>query len=88
MDPLRPERPTRPNGQTHHPVRERHEGEGGRAHRFRYGFVISDAAAILFIVISSSLPRMALVEGIDVVIGLAVLIEFSARLAISLVSPH
>ncbi|AWN43664.1 potassium channel family protein [Methylobacterium durans] len=60
-----------------------YEGDTERAHRFRYGLLIFDLATLLFIVLSSFAPRRPFVEGIDVVIGVAVLTDFAARLAIS-----
>jgi voltage-gated potassium channel len=60
-----------------------YEGDSLEAHRFRYGLLIFDISTIIFIVASSFLPQSALVQGIDIVIGLLVLADFSARLAIS-----
>ncbi|GJD29255.1 hypothetical protein PMNALOAF_0487 [Methylobacterium adhaesivum] len=68
-----------------HRLRDLYEGETDRAHRFRYGLLVFDVATILFIVVSSFMPRAPLVEGLDVLIGLAVLTDFVARLSIS---PH
>lgn len=60
-----------------------YEGDSVEAHRFRYGLLIFDLSTIIFIVASSFLPHSSLVQGIDIVIGLLVLADFSARLAIS-----
>lgn len=60
-----------------------YEGESDRAHRFRYGLLVFDVATILFIVVSSFMPRAPLVEGFDVLIGVAVLTDFVARFSIS-----
>jgi len=64
-------------------LRELYEGDSPEAHRFRYGLLLFDVATILFIVITSFLPRFRSLEWIDVVIGLCVLADFSARLLIS-----
>ncbi|MER2263570.1 potassium channel family protein [Methylobacterium oxalidis] len=63
-------------------LREYCEGETDRAHRFRYGLLIFDLATLLFIVVSSFAPRQRVVEGIDVLIGVAVATDFLARLSI------
>jgi voltage-gated potassium channel len=60
-----------------------YEGDSLEAHRFRYGLLIFDISTIIFIVASSFLPQSSLVQGVDVIIGLPVLADFSARLAIS-----
>lgn len=60
-----------------------YEGDAPEAHRFRYGLLFFDIATILFIVLTSFLPRYRATEWIDVVIGLAVLADFLARIAIS-----
>lgn len=64
-------------------LRELYEGDSPEAHRFRYGLLLFDLATILFIVITSFIPRIPVLEGIDVVIGLLVLADFAARMAIS-----
>ncbi|EIM28699.1 potassium channel family protein [Microvirga lotononidis] len=60
-----------------------YEGDTPEAHQFRYGLLVFDAATILFIVLSSFLPRSPAFEWMDVIIGLIVLADFSARIAIS-----
>jgi voltage-gated potassium channel len=60
-----------------------YEGDTLEAHRFRYALLVFDIATIVFIVISSFLPHSLLVQGIDVILGLIVLADFSARLMIS-----
>lgn len=52
-------------------------------HRFRYVLLIFDILTILFIVATSFLPRGDIVEWIDIAFGVAILIDFAARLAIS-----
>lgn len=60
-----------------------YEGDAPKAHRFRYGLLLFDVTTILFIVITSFLPRYGFEERVDVVIGLAVLADFLARILIS-----
>ncbi|MEE1613353.1 potassium channel family protein [Microvirga sp. CF3016] len=60
-----------------------YESDTLEAHRFRYALVVFDIATIVFIVVSSFLPHSLLVQGIDVILGLIILADFSARLAIS-----
>ncbi|WP_210497029.1 potassium channel family protein [Microvirga antarctica] len=64
-------------------LRALYEDDAPDSHRFRYGLLVFDMATILFIVVTSFLPRSGVVEGIDVVLGLAILADFLARLAIS-----
>jgi voltage-gated potassium channel len=60
-----------------------YESDTQEAHRFRYGLLVFDIATTVFIVASSFLPHSLLVQGIDIVLGLIVLADFSARLTIS-----
>jgi len=53
------------------------------AHRFRYGLLAFDLATILFIMVTSFLPRSGIVEGIDVALGLMLLTDMTARFVIS-----
>lgn len=62
---------------------ELYEGDSDRAHRFRYGLLAFDLATVLFIIVSSFMPPQPLVEGLDVVIGVAVAADFASRLAIA-----
>src|SRR3546814_16863936 len=64
-------------------LRDLYEGHAGRAHRFRYGLLVFDISTVVFIIGTSFLPRTRFLEGLDVAIGLVVLADFSARLAIS-----
>ena len=60
-----------------------YEGDTPEAHRFRYALLVFDVTTILFIVATSFLPRSPAFEWMDVIIGLIVLTDFSARLLIS-----
>jgi voltage-gated potassium channel len=60
-------------------------GKSRGAQQFRYGLLAFDAVTIAFIVGSSFMPRTTWLEWLDVVFGLLILTEFSARL---FVSPH
>jgi voltage-gated potassium channel len=64
-------------------IRHLYEGDDPDAHRFRYGLLWFDLATVVFIVVTSFLPRTTVVEVLDVVFGLGILADFSARLAIS-----
>jgi voltage-gated potassium channel len=63
----------------------RHLYEGGtrEAHQFRYGLLAFDLVTLLFIVATSFAPRNDIVEALDIVFGLIILADFSARLFIS-----
>jgi voltage-gated potassium channel len=60
-----------------------YEADAPEAHRFRYALLVFDIVTVLFIVVSSFLPHSMLVQGIDILIGLIVLADFTARLVIS-----
>jgi voltage-gated potassium channel len=59
-----------------------YEADTARAHRFRYALLAFDAATILFIIVTSFLPRTDIIENLDVAFGLAILADFLARLLI------
>ena len=60
-------------------------GKSHVAQKFRYALLAFDAVTIAFIVGTSFLPRTSWVEWLDVIFGLVILADFSARL---FVSPH
>ena len=60
-----------------------YEASTPRGHRFRYGLLAFDLFTILFIIVTSFLPRTQTVEILDVVFGLVILADFSARIALS-----
>jgi len=64
-------------------LRALYEADTLRAHRFRYGLLAFDVAALLFIVGTSFLPRTRVLEFADVAVGLIVLADFAARFLIS-----
>lgn len=63
-------------------LRELYQGETERAHRFRYGLLLFDAAALAYIVVTSFLTDLKLLPA-DIVIGLIILADFAARISIS-----
>ena len=60
-----------------------YEADHPTAYRFRYALLAFDCATVLFIVISSFFQRSLALEVIDVVFGIMVLADFSARFYIS-----
>jgi voltage-gated potassium channel len=64
-------------------LRELYEGDTQRGRKFRYGLLAFDIATILFILASSFFPHSREIKAVDVVLGLIVLADFLARLAIS-----
>lgn len=60
-----------------------YEGSSDRAHRFRYTLMVFDLTTILFIIATSFVPHMWRVVWIDLVIGLVIVADFSARMFIS-----
>jgi voltage-gated potassium channel len=64
-------------------LRELYEGDTPRAHKFRYALLGFDLATVAFIVTTSFTPNWPGVKVLDILIGLAVLADFTARLSIS-----
>ncbi|KQT84347.1 potassium channel family protein [Methylobacterium sp. Leaf466] len=64
-------------------LKELYEGDTDRAHRFRYGLLVFDVATILFVIVSSFMPRTGWIAVLDIVLGLIVLLDFVARLVVS-----
>ncbi|WP_212524694.1 ion channel [Actibacterium sp. MT2.3-13A] len=64
-------------------LQELYDGETPRAHRFRYGLLAFDLATILFVIVTSFLPRSVAIEALDAAFGVFILADFGARLAIS-----
>jgi voltage-gated potassium channel len=64
-------------------LRELYEASTPVGVRFRYGLLAFDLATIAFIVGTSFVPQSGIVESIDLVLGLLILADFGARLAIS-----
>lgn len=60
-------------------ARELYEAGTPDAVRFRYGLMALDIAAVLFIVVTSFLPRANWIKAVDVVLGLVMLADFLAR---------
>ena len=66
-------------------IRRLYEGAMPNGVRFRYALLAFDIVTVLFIIATSFLPSHKIVEALDVLFGLVILADFSARL---LVSPH
>jgi len=64
-------------------IRQLYEGDTLGAVRFRYALLVLDIVTVLFIIVTSFLPRSKAIESLDVVFGVLVLADFSARLIIS-----
>lgn len=64
-------------------LRHYYEGDSPEAQRFRYALLVFDLATVLFIVISSFLPRTRFLESVDLVLGVVILADFAARLTAS-----
>lgn len=64
-------------------LRRLYEGDSTAAHRFRYALLGFDIFTVLFIVGSSFTRRTPLIEWLDILFGLVILADFSARLFIS-----
>jgi Ion transport protein len=64
-------------------LRRLYFGESRTAQQFRYGLLVFDAVTIAFIVGTSFLPRTTWLEWLDLIFGLVILADFSARLFVS-----
>jgi voltage-gated potassium channel len=64
-------------------LRQLYEGGSPTARRFRYALLAFDLTSLLYVVATSFLPRSALLEALDVLIGLLMLADFGARFFIS-----
>src|SRR3982750_4660227 len=64
-------------------IRQLYEGETLVGVRVRYGLLVLDVVTVLFIVATSFMPRTRIIEALDVVFGISILTNFSARLLIS-----
>ncbi|MCP3381452.1 potassium channel family protein [Bradyrhizobium sp. CCGUVB4N] len=64
-------------------LRQLYEGDTFGCIRFRYALLVLDIATVLFIIATSFLPRGGIVESLDVVFGVLILADFSARMIIS-----
>lgn len=64
-------------------IRQLYEGESPRGVRFRYALLVLDFVTVLFIIVTSFLPRSRAIESFDLVFGVLILADFSARLIIS-----
>ena len=64
-------------------IRYLYEGGTPQAHQFRYALLVFDLVALLFIVTTSFTPHNDVVETFDVLFGVIMLADFSARLFIS-----
>lgn len=64
-------------------LRDLYDGSTPSGWRFRYGLLIFDIVTVIFIVTTSFLPPNEMFEAIDVVLGLVIVVDFSARLLIS-----
>ncbi|ODA68734.1 voltage-gated potassium channel [Methyloligella halotolerans] len=61
-------------------LRQLYFGQSQAAHRFRFGLLIFDAITVVFIIATSFVQRSAMIEYIDITVGLIVLADFVARL--------
>lgn len=64
-------------------IRQLYEGHGTRSRVFVYALIGFDILTLLFIVVTSFLPRKPIVETIDVIIGIILLTDFVARIWLS-----
>ena len=61
-------------------IRHLYEGDTPAGVRFRYALLAFDIVTVLFIIATSFLPRSDIIEALDVLFGIVILVDFSARL--------
>ncbi|MEX5728697.1 voltage-gated potassium channel [Rhodovulum iodosum] len=64
-------------------VRLLYTGRSKQARRFRYGLIAFDAMSIVYFIATAALPVSPLTTGLNTVLGILILLDFSARLWIS-----
>jgi voltage-gated potassium channel len=64
-------------------IEELYESGSARAHRFRYGLLLFDIATVIFVVVTSFVPRAPWIAAVDIALGLLILFDFTARMIIS-----
>jgi voltage-gated potassium channel len=64
-------------------LRDLYEGRAPGAYRFHSALLVFDIATIVFIVATSFIERNMVVEFVDVILGLLILAEFTARMLAS-----
>lgn len=64
-------------------LRKLYESSSPTSHRFRYGLLLFDLATLLFVIVTSFLPRTLWIELVDVVIGVILALDIGARLLIA-----
>lgn len=64
-------------------LRELYFGADPEAHRFRFALLAFDAATVLFVIAVSFAPESALIEGLSLAFGLAILADFIARMIVA-----
>ena len=60
-----------------------YESDAPEAHSFRYALLVFDLVTVLFIVVTSFVRRAPVVEWLDLLFGLVILADFTARLIVS-----
>jgi len=64
-------------------IRELYEGDTRRAQMFRYGLLVFDIAALVFLIVSSFLSRTPWLEALDILVCIPIAADYLARLWIS-----
>jgi voltage-gated potassium channel len=64
-------------------LRSLYDGGAASAHAFRYALLAFDVMTLCFVIVTSFLPRSVAIEISDAVIGVLILLDFTARFVIS-----
>ena len=64
-------------------VRALYDGDGPRAHRFRYGLLAFDLATVAYVIATSFIAHGRVISTVDLLLGIAVLADILARLWIA-----
>lgn len=83
IDTNEQDKPAKRHGTLRERLRELYEGHSHRSHRFRYGLFLFDLLTVLFVIVTSFLPRTETIELIDVGIAILLALDIGARFAIA-----
>jgi len=67
----------------HRTIRLLYTGHSERARQFRYGLIAFDAVSIVYFIVISALPTATVFTIVNMVLGLAIVLDLAARLWIS-----
>lgn len=64
-------------------LRKLYESNSPTSHRFRYGLLLFDIATLIFVIVTSFLPRALWIEVVDIIIGVILALDLGSRFLIA-----